>query len=424
MNLFRWSAALVLATLAAVPLSAPALAQGAGDILRRHAYAGTLSAGEAELAARAAANPDDQENIAALGMARFAVAIERLGQSFYRHGLRSSDDLGMGLPVLRFPVPENPKPAELSYEELRRIYARLLADLEAARTTLAQVRSDSVRIRLDLNAVRFDLDGDGRGSDEEALGIIIAQLNQPRALRRMTRGTDISQPWTVAFDRADMIWLGGYAHLISAVTEFGLAHDWREAFLNTGHLFFPRIEGGTAVVARSQPSQEVGGETTTRIADMIAFVHLLRWQVVEPERMRAARQHLLSAIRLSRANWQAILAETDDENEWVPSPRQRSTAVPSMQVTEERVRAWHGVLDEVESVLEGRTLLAHWRLAGGIDVRRFFEEPRTFDLVMLLSGQAALPYMRDDGTAVTQTTWQDWQRAFGGNFLGFAVWFN
>src|SRR5262245_41657523 len=110
MSLLRWCAALGFAALAAVPLSISANAQGAGDILRRHAYAGTLGAGEAELAARAAANPDDQEGIAALGMARFAVAIERLGQSFYRYGLRPMDDFGMGVPVLRLPVPENPSP--------------------------------------------------------------------------------------------------------------------------------------------------------------------------------------------------------------------------------------------------------------------------------------------------------------------------
>lgn len=424
MSLFRWPAALGMIVLVAVPLSAPASAQGASDILRRHAYAGTLATGEGELAARSAANPADQEALAALGMARFARAIERLGQSFYRHGLRSSEDLGMGLPVLRFPVPENPNPAPLSYEELREIYTRLLADLAEARATLALVRSDDVRIRLDLNAVRLDLNGDGRGSEDEALGTIVEQLNQPPRVRRSMGRSDVSQPWNVTFDRADMIWLNGYATLISAFTEFALAHDWRDTFLEAGHLFFPRITGGTAVTMRSQPSRDMGGDTGGRVADMVAFVHLLRWPVVEPQRMRSARQHLLTAIRLSRENWAAILAETDDENEWVPGPHQTSNAVPSMQVTHERVAAWRAVLDELESILEGRTLLAHWRLTGGIDVRRVFEEPpQTFDAVLWLTGHAALPYMRD-GTTVSQTTWAEWQRAFGGNFLGFALWFN
>jgi hypothetical protein len=426
MKLIRWSAALMLCALGTASFSSPVLAQGATsvEILRQHAYAGTLQRGEQELAARAAAQPSDREAVAALGMARFALAIERLGQSFHRHGLRSTDDFGLGLPVLRLPVPHNPNPEPLSYEELRAIYVRLLADLERARSTLGDVRASDVRIPLDLNAVRLDLNGDGRGGDDETLGAIVQSLGQPAWERRNQQAQDRSQPWNVTFDYADTIGLNGYANLLSAVMEFVLAHDWRDTFHGTGHIFFPRVAGGSGVVQRSQPSRDLGGDSGARVADAIALIHLVRWPVIEPQRMSNVRRHLLNAVALSRANWDAILAETDDENEWLPSPRQRSVAVAAMQVTDETIAAWRRVLDQFEAVLEGRVLLGHWRLAGGIDVRRVFEEPRTFDLVLWITGQGAMPYLRDDARPLTTETWGDWQRAFRGNFLGFALWFN
>jgi hypothetical protein len=404
-------------------VSTAAMAQSTADVLRRHAYAGTLAAGERELEARVAAQPADDEALAALGMARFALAIERLGQAFHRHGLQPNAEIGLGIPLLRLPVPENPNPAPIGYAELREIYRRLTVDLARAREPLSQVRADRFTIVVDLNAVRLDLDGDGRGSDVESLGAIVTALQTMRPIRR---GQAVPQlgAWEVAFDRADMIWLTGYSHVIAAVADFVLAHDWRDGFLAVGHLFFPRIEGGSGIAGRSNPGPEMGGPSGSAIADLVTLVHLARWPVVEPERMGDVRRHLLSAVALSRANWDAILAETDDDREWLPSPRQRSAAVTMLEVTDERIAAWRRGLDALESLLEGRSLLGHWRLDGGIDLRRVFEEPRTFDLVLWMTGHAALPYLRDGGRPVSSATWQELQRAFGGSFLGFAAWFN
>jgi hypothetical protein len=53
-----------------------------------------------------------------------------------------------------------------------------------------------------------------------------------------------------------------------------------------------------------------------------AKIHLLNWDVVESDRLVRAHAHLKAVTSLSRQSWAAILRESDDENEWTPSPRQ------------------------------------------------------------------------------------------------------
>ncbi|WP_439575364.1 hypothetical protein [Phreatobacter sp.] len=162
---------------------------------------------------------------------------------------------------------------------------------------------------------------------------------------------------------------------------------------------------GTPVLAQAQDSSAE-----------IASHHLTRG-------MLAVRDHLKQVVTLSRINWAAIQAETDDDLEWVPSPSQRNAAVQALTVTPERVAAWFQALDSFEAVLEGRRLVPHWRFTHGIDLSRVFAEPRDFDFVLWVTGHAAIPYLRA-GDTLSRDEWQAWQRIFGGNFLGFAIWFN
>jgi hypothetical protein len=62
-------------------------------------------------------------------------------------------------------------------------------------------------------------------------------------------------------------------------------------------------------------------------ADLVAAVHELRWPVVAPERMRAVREHLLAMVADSRQSWRLIEAETGDDREWIPTPRQKNAAL-------------------------------------------------------------------------------------------------
>jgi len=74
-------------------------------------------------------------------------------------------------------------------------------------------------------------------------------------------------------------------------------------------------------------------------------------------------------------------------------------------------------------MLQGKKLIPHWRLAKGINLRRVFTEPSTFDPILWFQGSAALAYV-EDGPMTTADTWNRLMMLFEGNFLGYAVWFN
>jgi hypothetical protein len=157
-------------------------------------------------------------------------------------------------------------------------------------------------------------------------------------------------------------------------------------------------------------------------ADLIAFIHLLHWPVVVPERMQSVLAHLEAIPPLSRENWTRIQAETDNSKEWLPNPRQTGF-LPGVTVTQEQIDGWMLLLDEVEALLKGEKLLPHWRFDNGINLRRLFLEPTTFDVVLLFQGSAALPYL-EEGELSTGVTWQRIGGLIGGNFIGYAIWFN
>jgi hypothetical protein len=160
------------------------------------------------------------------------------------------------------------------------------------------------------------------------------------------------------------------------------------------------------------------------IADLVAFVHLMRWPVAEPARMASAREHLLSMVALSRENWRRILAETDDNREWVPGPRQ-TVLFDNVRITDDTVAGWQMFLDAFEAVLEGERLLPHWRIAEGrgINLRRMFDEPRTFDPWLIAQGSAILPYLEDGETVSPDTAFTILMLTEGG-LLGYFLWFN
>ena len=149
---------------------------------------------------------------------------------------------------------------------------------------------------------------------------------------------------------------------------------------------------------------------------------LLNWPVREPERLSRALEHFRAVPVLSRESWRLILAETDDENEWIPNPHQ-TNRFPGLPVTQERVDAWLRVMGEFEAVLDGRTLVPHWRFEKGFNLRRALTEHQTFDAVLWVTGTGLAPFL-EDGPTVSSEDWNEMLGAFGGNFFGYAIWFN
>jgi hypothetical protein len=358
----------------------------------------------------------------AAGSIRFFVALEMLGQGLHRHGFESPTSFIM--PLMRLPIPDNRRPEALDYEKFRAILVDFRDELEASAAILARVPDDAdIGLVVDLARLGIDIDGDGRIAPgyESATAIIAAIATGGQ----MDPGE--APDLTFRFDRADGYWLQGYANFLMAQADFWLAHDFRNAFDGSFHMLFPRakLPLQDALVPRGFGDGSILA-SEWRIADLISLIHYVNWPVVEPERRRAARGHLIEMIRLSRENWRAILAETDNDREWLPGPHQPGIHVlTGLEVGEEEVRGWMIALTMAEDLLEGRALLPHIRITGqGIDMKRFFEDPHTFDLVPMITGPGAVPYLAR-GRILTAEEFDLVQSQFGGaGFMTFALWFN
>ncbi len=419
----RWLWAGVLSVLFATAGTGQSMAQSAsqspGVTLRALLEAGRSADAVAGL--RGAVG--DAESRMALGLGAFTLAVEKLVQGLYRHGMLTPQNPMM--PVMRLPIPLNVRPEPIDYPKLRAIYQTFVDDLKVARETLADLPRSDAKIVLDLEAIKLKLPTrSAEGLTELPLNQIFDAVRGQRGRMGGPAATGPAEAWEVAFDHADTLWLRGYTHLISAMFELVLAHDWRATFDATAHVFFsgarppPGLNAGAQDQSRMQMAMIYSG-----VADQIAFLHLIHWPAGDVLRLKAARAHLKAAVALSRQTWDAVLAETDDDREWLPSPRQSNRAVPTMPITDEMIAGWREALDDFDSVLDGRKLIPHWRFAKGINLSKVFEEPQPFDLVLWATGHGAMPFVTD-GEMVSSESWGRINRIFRGNLLGYAAFIN
>lgn len=347
-----------------------------------------------------------------LGVLQFFSAVEQLGQNFYSYGLDPEPARQLGIPFLRLPVPQNPKPEPIDYQKWQGVLETLDQNLQAAEAILAQVGDAQVKLPINFAAIRLDLNGDQNLSQQEAFWQIY-RLYNPGAPAKPLKG---EQALTIAFDTGDVYWLRGYCHLLMTLTDMILAYDTQEYFERLGHMFFPNIQTPYAV-----PRMTSGW--VSDYVDPITAIHLLNFEPQAPERLQSALDHARSVLALSHQSWDSILAEGDNDREWVPNTDQ--TSVVPTAVTAEQIDSWRQLLDEADALLTGKKLLPHWRFEGsqGINLQRVFLEPRFFDLVLWVQGGEALPYL-ERGELTEGETWRELVRVFGGNFIGFAIWFN
>jgi len=385
---------------------------------------GKLAEAAQALEKKLAADARDDNARFELGAVQFIQAVEHLGQSLYRYGIMSGTPLARSMPMLRLPVPPNPNPQAISYADFRKIFQTWVDDLAKAEQTLSQIKAADVEMPLRLALTSLDFNADGKADEGEALWSIFAGLN-PGALRNADteRIKKHAEAFVITFDRGDVHWLRGYCHLLSAFGEVALAHDTSMLFGKTGPMLFPKVTSDIKPLATGAMGRTGMGDMGT-ILDMIAFVHLVNLDVSEPKRMGAALGHLEACIEQSVESWKHILTETDDDHEWIPNPRQKNS-VTRMTVSQDQVQGWMTFLGEARDILAGKKLVPFWRgdMAGGINLRKVFTEPTTFDIVLWVQGSAAQPYL-EAGPVTDSRTWRQLQRVFGGNFLTYAIWFN
>lgn len=367
-------------------------------------------------------NPNDQQARFSLATVQFLQSIEHLSQAHYKYGL--FHEYVRAIPILRLPVPLNDKPEKIGYAQARATLQRFHGDLEQAEATLAEIDTTEVKMPLHFGRIRLDLDGDGKANEKEAFWSIFAMLN--RGVKR-----EAGEGFVVALDGGDVHWLRGYCHLLMAICDVALAHDWQELFERCAHRVFPQVDTPHKFLLK-EPI-DARGFDFRMIADAVAAIHLINFEVVEPKRMQSALTHLEATIQQSRAMWKRIQAETDNDHEWIPNVKQTGV-IPNVSVRPEMIEGWHVFLNEIEALLKGKKLAPFWRgyqfrpeeafkSKTGVNVRKIFTEPRRFDLVMWITGTGATPYL-EKGELTRPDTWDRATRVFGGQFFGFAAWFN
>jgi hypothetical protein len=410
-------------TVLAIAVAAARTSAADPPLVEKFLVAGKLSDGETALIARLKEAPQDDQARAGLGVLQFLQTFEHLGANLYQYGLRVESAVCPLPKPLKEVFPNNPKPKTLTYKAAREILQGLVDDLAKVEATLAAVKDSEVKLPLHVGLVKIDPFGQGTPISAAFL------FGRVPALDEDQRGT--AEKLIVGFDRGDLSWLRGYCHLLSAMAELLLAVDSKDAFDCSAHLFFENVDTPhTFLLEDRAPLTSVPLASLPLLSDLASFLHhMSRLPIAEPKRTKAALEHLEAAIIQAKEMWHFILAETDDDNEWIPNPKQ--TGVLGVKVTQEMIDVWLETLDEAALILKGKKLIPLWRGKNperGVNLRRIFTEPRTFDAFDWLQGTAATPYLeKGPFTKLVEPGMVDrLNKAFGGppGIIGFGFWFN
>jgi hypothetical protein len=374
---------------------------------------GFLREGRIKEGLTAFAAPSDNAGRFSLGVLQALDGLQQFSAGLHNVGI-NPEFIQSGIPFFRVVAPgrlQNPKePATPA--KVARLFQDLRASLRRANATLARIGDEEFGVEVNLSQVRLDLDGDGTCSPNETL---LASLGQTLGLAAQAPdGRDV----LVRFDSADAAWLKGYTHFLSGMLDLLLAYDWRPVWDQCAHVVFLHPEPLPPMARFSQ-----GGQGFAQWVDLIAAVHDMRLNLIDKDGPRRARDEFKTMVTCSRICWQRVLAETDDQKEWLPSPRQ--TGPSGAKITQDQVDAWKRVLDELDAIASGKKLLPHWRMKPGvgIHVEKLVASPPPLDLVLLIQGSALVPYL-EEGAVSDQRTWSQLTRAFGGGFFRFAIWSN
>lgn len=169
------------------------------------------------------------------------------------------------------------------------------------------------------------------------------------------------------------------------------------------------VEWLRAMVHFQRAVLAVGGAFDPNVTWASRRKEKLLLKLKDPAKLLAARQLALSGLDHAEACRQLVLAELDDDREWLPNPRQHSHAMP-LTVDDALFETWGGVLSDVRKLLLGQEGVSvaellqlgkrQWRdpPGGYLDLGSFLTEPR--DLTV---GEEELrPINRDDPGAVSE----------------------
>jgi hypothetical protein len=204
----------------------------------------------------------------------------------------------------------------LDHEKGRLVWRTFLADLEQVDRDLAVAAADpGFSLELCIACWKVDWNGNGRidGRDNRML-----ELEFDGKGGTLEEGDPRRRP-TYRFDVGDALWGRAMISFQRAAAELVLAYRWSE---------LDKLWG------RGEP-----GAITIKLID--------------PGRVKHSRELVIAALGFSAQERDAYLAETDDDREWVPSPRQKSYAMP-LEVDDALYTTWTQVISDVHHLLSSQ----------------------------------------------------------------------
>jgi hypothetical protein len=201
----------------------------------------------------------------------------------------------------------------LDHEKGRLVWRAFLADLEQIDADLAIAAADpGFSLELCVACLRVDSNGNGRHDSRDNR---MLELEFDGKGGSLAEGDPRRRP-TYRFDVGDAQWARAMISFQRAAVELVLAYRWSELDKLWGR-----------------------GDS-----EMITI------KLIDPGRVKHARELFIAALGFSSLERDAYLAETDDDREWVPSPRQRSYAMP-LEVDDALYATWTQVISDVHHLL-------------------------------------------------------------------------
>jgi hypothetical protein len=206
-------------------------------------------------------------------------------------------------------------------------HGRMRTALEATTRALAAIDADlavaagdrAFALGLCLACWERDWNHSGEIDDRDRL---LFQIEIDAAGERIPEGDPRRKP-TFRFDLGDVYWARAMVSFQRAFFELILAYRWTDL----DRLFFGSNELKQLVIHLDQPA-----------------------------RVQSARTAILAGLTHAERSRAEYLAETDDEAEWVPNPRQRNHPLP-LPADDALYDTWAGVLGDLRRLLESKEAL-------------------------------------------------------------------
>jgi hypothetical protein len=262
-----------------------------------------------------------------------------------------------------------------NHKYLRSAFEQAERELGDVEDDLASAwREPQISVELCLACWEIDWNGNGRVDSRDRL---LMQIEQDAEGKPIPEDDPRRKP-TFRLDRGDVAWARAFVSFQRAILDLVLAYDW----------------AAVDAVLSARRGRDIPDTVTLKLA--------------HPERIAGAKARLLEGLDRSEDSRVAYLAETDDDREWVPNPKQQSHPMP-LPVDAALYETWGGVVGDLKGLVRGDEGLSVTEVAqlgdhvwenpprGYLDIGRMLSRPK--DIVLHVRDLERLERSKDmEGT--------------------------